>query len=204
MEYNFYEIGEKIRNLRKSQGQSQDEFIDMLKNKHKISITRNRLSAIENGKRKDFSLEFLLAICLEYGCDMGYLFGEHKEKTYNNYFICSSTGLTEETIHKLEFEKDNCRIEQFNEFILEPDFWEVLNYFEMYKNVSKELIEENQAQSKAFWEQSVFATNDSTKKMFERAAIALEGKSYDYSMRRYKCLLMLEKIVDKFLPKDKY
>lgn len=204
MEYNFYEIGEKIRNLRKSQGQSQDEFIDMLKNKHKISITRNRLSAIENGKRKNFSLEFLLAICQEYGCDMGYLFGEHKEKTYNNYFICSSTGLTEETIHKLEFEKDNCRIEHFNAFILEPDFWEVLECFEMYKNVSEELIEKGKKQSKAFWEQYALATDESTKNTFRMAAIVLDGEKRKYNAEKQNCINMLEKIVDKFLPNDKY
>ena len=88
MEYKFYEIGERVRNLRKNQGQSQSEFIGMLKDKYNVSISRNRLSSIENGNQKDFSLEFLLAVCQEYDCNMGFLFGEYQEKTYNNHFIC--------------------------------------------------------------------------------------------------------------------
>ena len=203
MEYKFYEIGERVRNLRKNQGQSQSEFIGMLKDKYNVSISRNRLSSIENGNQKDFSLEFLLAVCQEYDCNMGFLFGEYQEKTYNNHFICNSTGLTEETIHKLEFEKDNCRIEQFNKFILEPNFWEILNYFETHKNTSKELIEKKITQTKVFWEQSVFATDDSTKKMFERASKALEEECLDYSLSKDKCLFMIREIVNKFLPEDK-
>lgn len=204
MKYNYIEIGERVRHLRKEQGKSQDEFLDDLKEKYKIKMSRNRLSEIENGDKESFSFDFFLAISQEFECDIGYLLGEYNAKTQNNSFICNKTGLTEESIHKLEYEKDNSRIEQFNKFILEPVFWETLEYFEMYKNISNEIIEEQKRQSQIFWEQRTFATDDNTKQRFERAAIALDGKSYDYSMRRYKCILAFEKIVNKFLPRDKY
>ena len=104
MEYNFYDIGERIRQMRKKQFRNQDEFIDAL-GKQGVPIGRNTVSAIENGDQAKFTLPFLLACCSLFHCDIGYLLGEYSCKTRDIQFIHNETGLSEESISFLCHEK---------------------------------------------------------------------------------------------------
>lgn len=107
MKYNFGEIGNRIRILRKTSGKNQDDFIETLNN-YGINIGRNRLSLIENGDRNHFSLDILLAVCEIFNCDMGYLLGEYNEKTRELHEISAITGLSETAIKKLQvFKSEN-------------------------------------------------------------------------------------------------
>lgn len=101
MEYNFIEIGQRIRRMRKEQGWSQDAFIDQLKAVF-LPISRNRIVKIEKGDEYAFSLDFLMASCKVFGCDIGYLMGEYGEcKTRDNQFIHEETGLSEAAVLRL-------------------------------------------------------------------------------------------------------
>ena len=105
MEYNFKEIGNRIVTMRKKHHWSQERFIEELNNKG-LLIARNTISAIENGKRHQFSLDFLLTCCELFGCDMGYLLGEYTRcKTLDHQFIHNELGLSEQSIQSLQFHK---------------------------------------------------------------------------------------------------
>ncbi len=106
MEYNFREVGERLRRERKKRKWSQEDFIGELKDRYDLSIARNRLSAIENGIEEAFGLEILLAACKLYDVDMGYLLGEYQETTKNVHDISEYTGLTEKAITALHRWKD--------------------------------------------------------------------------------------------------
>ena len=104
MEYDFVEIGERIRTMRKKRFSNQDDFISALGDDG-LPIGRNKLSAIENGEQSQFTLPFLLACCKMFNCDMGHLLGEYDCKTRDIQFIHDETGLSEESISFLRYEK---------------------------------------------------------------------------------------------------
>lgn len=99
MEYNFNEIGERIRQLRKAKGWSQEDFIEKID----TPLARNTLSAIENGDGNRLTLHFLMQACKLFECDVGYLLGEYTDaKTYDVQYIHDQTGLTMDAICKLQ------------------------------------------------------------------------------------------------------
>lgn len=90
--------------MRKKAFRTQDDFIAALGEKG-VPIGRNKVSAIENGTETQFTLPFLLACCDLFNCDMGFLLGEYGCKTRDTQFIQDETGLSEESINYLQFEK---------------------------------------------------------------------------------------------------
>ena len=62
MRYNWKNIGEYIADMRKYENLTQEDFIEELRNKTGLKLSRNTLSKIENGERSAFSLEFLLSV----------------------------------------------------------------------------------------------------------------------------------------------
>ena len=126
MKYNFCEIGERIRQMRKKKFSNQDAFIEELREKYKVPIGRNKVSAIENGEQGQFTLPFLLACCDIFDCDMGYLLGEYGDcKTRDSQFIHEQTNLSELSISRISKEfgiSEN----SFLETVLSSDlFWEL-------------------------------------------------------------------------------
>lgn len=109
MEYNFYEIGERIRQLRKANGWSQERFIEEID----IPLARNTLSAMENGEEEKFTLSFLLAACKLFNCDLGYLMGEIPAKKLATVEISKVIGLEPAEIECLDmyahYDKPNVR-----------------------------------------------------------------------------------------------
>ena len=101
--YQFISIGKKIRELRKRNPdtKSQEAFIDVLKERYDFSISRNRLSRIENGDITAFSLDFLLCVSDLFNCDIGYLLGEYNEATAVANKICEITNLSEQAINSI-------------------------------------------------------------------------------------------------------
>lgn len=100
IEYNnnqFKAMGKRIADERKRRKISQEDFLGELSDRG-VPIGRNRLSGLEHGNRKDFSLEILIAICAIFEWDLGYVVGEHKEKTQKVSTICKYVGLSEESI----------------------------------------------------------------------------------------------------------
>lgn len=101
MEYDFITIGRRIVNFRKAKGWSQEKLIEEMEDLG-IRIARNTLSAVENGRDKNFTLEILLACCKLFDCDMGYLLGEYGDcKTRDGQFIHTVTGISGTNVERL-------------------------------------------------------------------------------------------------------
>lgn len=97
MEYNFKVIGQRIKELRNANKWSQDNLIE------RLHISRNTLSAVENGRQDKFTLDILLSCCDVFGCDMGYLLGEYEEcKKLDAQFVYNETGLSEKAVANLK------------------------------------------------------------------------------------------------------
>lgn len=91
MEYNYCRIGQKLREEREKAGLSQDELVSQ------INVSRNTLSACENGK-KMLQLGDMLKLCSIFDCELGYLLCEHDCKTRTRADVQEETGLTESAI----------------------------------------------------------------------------------------------------------
>jgi len=110
MKYDFCDIGQRIRELRIKKKWSQETFIEKLNDKG-LRISRNTISAVENGEGTKLTLDFLLTCCQIFDCDMSYLLCEYGEcKTRDNQFIHETTGLSDYAINQLKrFHNDNLR-----------------------------------------------------------------------------------------------
>jgi len=105
LKYNYNEIGERIRKKRKKLSLSQDELLNKIRDKGKPCFGRNTLSRIENGDPAAFnaiSIAELTALCEEFQCSISHLMGEYSFRNYDNKFICTQTGLSEESVERLE------------------------------------------------------------------------------------------------------
>ena len=114
-EYNYVEIGERIRKERKKLNLSQDDLINTIREKLEHCFGRNTLSKIENGDQAAFkaiSVAELTSLCEIFNCSISYLVGEYTFRNYDNKFICVQTGLSEESVEKLK---------HWNDLALKPD-----------------------------------------------------------------------------------
>lgn len=90
------EIGQRIREERRKQNLTQDEFKD------KIFISsRQTIARWESGRVLPSMADFL-AMCILFDCDMGYLLCEHDCKTRTATDIQAETGLSESAIVNLQ------------------------------------------------------------------------------------------------------
>lgn len=114
MEYNYIDIGDRLRQLRKDHGYSQDKLIDILDDEYGVKIGRNTYSNIENGcqSASNFKLDLLIALSSLYGCDIGYLLCEYDNITGRNTDIQKITGLNDESIKALEMAVRESEIEK--------------------------------------------------------------------------------------------
>ena len=122
MEYYFSEIGKRIRDYRKKKKMSQDQFIEELSYRG-VTIARNSLSKIENGKSEAFRLDFLLVCCKLFDTDLGHLMGEYNEKTLDNNFVCTITGLSEDAVSTITALQCG---DILSALIVQPEFAEVV------------------------------------------------------------------------------
>lgn len=114
MKYNYIKIGDRLRQLRKDHGYSQDKLIDILDDEYGVKIGRNTYSNIENGcqSASNFKLDLLIALSSLYGCDIGYLLCEYDNITGRNTDIQKITGLNDESIKALEMAVRESEIEK--------------------------------------------------------------------------------------------
>ena len=114
MEYNYIDIGNRLIQLRKDRGYSQDKLIDILDDEYGVKIGRNTYSNIENGcqSSSNFKLDLLIALSSLYGCDIGYLLCEYDNITGRNTDIQKITGLNDESIKALEMAVAESEIEK--------------------------------------------------------------------------------------------
>lgn len=140
MEYDFYEIGQRITDIRKEKGMTQSELIKQLKDECGFSIGRNKLSEIEtnNGKKKPaFSFEFLYNFAKLCDCDIGHLLGEYDEKKQEVHQICEYTGLNEYNVKFL----NECKYQELmltlNSILENRNFLAMLERIIEYRNINE-------------------------------------------------------------------
>lgn len=201
--YNFAEIGECLRKSRKKAKMNQDEFIELLR-EHGVVIARNRLSNIENGVKEAFSLEFLMAACEIYNCDMGRILGEYPETTMEEHEICEATGLSEYALRVLQHEKENCRIQQLNRLLVNKNFWEIIGYFDTLEKVPERIMEDKNKHNDLY-QRYILSTPEEQEDAEVKEAVSkiqfyLEKSIFEYDQNRQKCQILFTKILDKFLP----
>lgn len=124
LEYNYIEIGKRIRSEREKLNLSQEKLLGNIREKGKPCIGRNTLSKIENGDEKAFnaiSVAQFTSICEEFDCSISFLFGEYNYRNYDNKFICEKTGLVESNLLKILGEKNDF----LNAFIASQHFYQI-------------------------------------------------------------------------------
>ena len=99
MKYNYENIGKRIAKERKEYCHfTQDDLLLNLSRYYGVGMCRNTLSAIENGKYHDYDIDFLIALCELFNCEMGYLLCEYDEKRRIKADIKETTGLESDVI----------------------------------------------------------------------------------------------------------
>lgn len=138
MTYNYEEIGNRLKELRKEKGLSQERLLEELENKG-VHISRGSLSDIENGNEKGFlHLDLLSALADLYDCEIGYLLCEYDCKTGRNTDIKAVTGLSEKSIEALQrlnqygYLAGHNEIETLNKILSSPLLGNLLNGIEDY------------------------------------------------------------------------
>lgn len=203
MKYNYSEIGERIRKLRKIAGLNQEDYIETLRG-HGVVIARNRLSSIENGVKEAFSLELLIAVCEIHDCDMGFLLGEYTETTRDTHEICEATGLSEKAFRVLCFEKENCRIQKFNSLLINKNFWEIIGYFDTCEKTPEHIRKEKMQYDDLYQRYVQSLLNEDEDEETQKALSTLQFYTdrlvFNYAKDRQKCEILFSKILEKFLP----
>lgn len=142
LEYNYSEIGFRIRNERRAKEWSQEELIARLQYRE-AGIGRNKVSDVENGEVeavKSLSLDTLEALCDLFECDLGYLLGEYAERRREAAEVCYTTGLSETAVQRLlnlKSDITDCNVGKFfgavpridilSRIISDPEFWRIIN-----------------------------------------------------------------------------
>lgn len=199
MEYSFLEIAQRIVDHRKKRKMTQERFIEELDNQG-VSIGRNRLSKIENGEGKAFSLDFLLACCKIFNTDIGHLMGEYEQKNRDFAFVCEFTGLSERAVDAMTFYRNSYAIEQLGKLLEDKEFWEMLTLFESHKNIGPEIVQKNKETVGLMYRAAKEANNENVSREYERTAIYLEELRYRYEASKRRCHVILDNIVNRFLP----
>lgn len=104
--YDYSKIGERIKDERKKNDFTQDELINLLRDKQ-IAVGRNTLSAMENGIKEKFSFQVLYGLADIFQCQIGYLLCEYDCKTQSNAAISEITGLSDNAINTLKKVNEN-------------------------------------------------------------------------------------------------
>lgn len=126
MRYNYKEIGERIKRIRKEHKLSHQDCLRKLQ----ISMNRRRLSEIEKGNDMYFSFDFLLKFSEYFNCDIGYILCEYDETTQEKHQICSATGLSEQAIDNLKIYKKYPDIIDFIDTIIaNPNIFTNLTHY---------------------------------------------------------------------------
>lgn len=105
MEYNYQDIGNRMRECRKKKGFSQDMLLAEIE-AHGSNTTRNIISSLENGSKDKWELlqlGKLIAICGALDSDVGHIMGEYEASSNLVYEIAAYTGLSAKAVEVLHY-----------------------------------------------------------------------------------------------------
>lgn len=192
--YDLNYLKVRIKQARKDVGLTQEELAVQL------FCKRETVSQWESGKNIP-SLDTIIRLCSILQCDIGYLLGEHEEKRRETSDTCKVTGLSEAVIERFRREEGNCRKKQLEEILLDDRFWEIINCFCQWENVSKGILEQKQEQSRMFKELAESGQYPQKSEYFRRISDIVDRSVRNYEIDKYHCSRLFDEIRDTFLPK---
>lgn len=204
-------IGSRLREAREKRGAafSRKVIVDLL-NAHPKAPSFKARKVLQEGTYKKWEtaenaiqLEWIPAICDVLDCDIGYLFGEYEERRRETSDVCKVTGLSEAVIERFRREEGTCRKKQFEDFLLNDKFWEIINCFHKWRDVSKGILEEKRKQSDMFMEIVKSGQYPEDSELFWRASNILDESVRSYEIDKYYCSRLFDEIRDTFLPNVK-
>lgn len=168
----------------------------------KATLSLETLKKWEYGENP-INIEWLPIICEVLSCDIGYLFGEYEEKQRETSDACKVTGLSESVIERFRREEGTLRKKQLEEILVDDRFWEIINCFCKWANVSKDVLEDKKKQSEMFMEIVKSGQYPEESERFRRASDILDQSVRNYEIDKYHCSRLFDEIRDKFLPNVK-
>lgn len=187
-------------------GLTRQELVDILNSREDRPVLNKKASiSIETLKQWEYgnnpiNVEWIPVICKVLDCDVGFLFGEYPEKRREISDACKFTGLSETVIERFRQEEATCRKKQFEEFLLNDKFWEIINCFHKWRNVSKGILEEKRKQSDMFMELVKSGQYPEESELFWRVSNILDESVRSYEIDKYYCSRLFDEIRDIFLP----
>lgn len=165
----------------------------------KAELSLETLKKWEYGENP-INIEWLPVICDVLDCDIGYLFGEYEERRRETSDACRITGLSEICIERLRWEEGSLRKKQLEEILLDNRFWEIINCFCQWQNVSKGILEEKKKESEMFMELIKSGQYPDQNEYYRRISDMLVQSARNYEIDKYHCSRLFDEIRDKFLP----
>jgi len=104
MEYNFSEIGERVRQYRMERDWTQDELATELVD-YDIHTRRQTIAAIEHGEVVRNYFEIMIGICKAFGTDLGHMLGEYEARSQFIAEMAEYTGLSYSAIEALSIRR---------------------------------------------------------------------------------------------------
>ena len=136
-------VGDRIKKERDRSGLTQEvlaEKITLLVNAEK-EVSQSTIASWESGKTLP-PLGRLIALADIFGCDIGYLLGDHEQRRRDTADVCKVTGLTESAVERLQTEtaaflmypipKSKKHINILNAILESPYFLELFNNLGYY------------------------------------------------------------------------
>ena len=150
MEYNYENIGKRIATERKEYCHlGQDELLLKLSQEYGIGMSRNTLSAIENGKYHHYDTNLLFALCELFDCELGYLLCEYNEKHRIVADIKEITGLESDVIKIiLNMKNSFLKMTLLNDLLKDDYFLAIISLLHMADYHHKKGIELNKIEEK--------------------------------------------------------
>lgn len=189
---------------------SRQKLVDMLNSREDRPIIRGKKDTLSPETLKQWeygnnpiNIEWIPVICEVLECDIGYLFGEYEEKRRETSDACKVTGLSEAVIERFRREEGNYRKKQLEGVLLDKRFWEIINCFCQWENVSKGLLEEKKKESDMLMEIVKSGQYPDKNELFWRLSNNLSKSIRSYEIDRYYCSRLFDEIRDTFLPNVK-
>ena len=195
-------IGKNLRSARERARLSRQDLVDALNESPKApaqDMKLERLRQWEYGNNQ-ISIDWIPALCDVLSCDIGYLFGEYPEHYRSIADIVTATGLSEMAAHNIDKYQGSLMIHKLSDLLERRDFWEMLNLFETYSNIGPEIITENKKAASLLLEAAKQTDNKNISSRYENSAAHLTELRYRYSTAKAKCHVILDSIVNSFLP----
>lgn len=202
--YDMNKIGLRIREERKSLGLNQTDFLDSL---DMGRYSRQFLGRWENGKELP-PLDFLIAMCNAFHCELGYLLCEHDCKTRTVTDIQYETGLSEKAINKIKKIKFMMRdvVTTLNGIIEHEDFYNLLcaihthkvTYNEKFFKIEDEYIEAMANIMRCSLEEANYYVKASSEKLIEIIILQIVSDLGKNDSKRKKSKIKHKQLFDFF------